>query len=211
MAEIITEDDLPADVITAAGDRLALMIAGANAKATRVAPCLASPTDSWSPSTTYAVDDKVVLAEGEVLQVTTAGTSGSVSPTVPAELGGTVTDGTITWTRIAPTPDQLAEARLILVGAISRWSQAGAGSYSQQTAGPFSVSTDTRQRTGYNLWPSEISDLQALCKNADDNSAFSVDTVPDCWGVHAETCSLAFGALYCSCGVDIAGEPIYGG
>lgn len=29
--------------------------------------------------------------------------------------------------------------------------------------------------------------------------------------VHAEWCSINFGATYCSCGADIAGYPIYGG
>lgn len=34
-----------------------------------------------------------------------------------------------------------------------------------QTAGPFnnSESYDTRQRTGFNLWPSEIAELRDLC------------------------------------------------
>lgn len=108
-----------------------------------------------------------------------------------------------------PSDDQLAEARLILIGAISRWSQAGSGAFQQQTSGPFAMVTDTRQRTGYNLWPSEITDLQGICASDDDSSkAFAVDTVGDC-STHADICSLVFGALYCSCGADIAGEQIY--
>src|SRR5690606_2040150 len=47
--------------------------------------------------------------------------------------------------------------------------------FQQQTAGPFSMSTDTRQRSGYNLWPSEIEALQALCRTGSQD-AFSVDT-----------------------------------
>lgn len=40
--------------------------------------------------------------------------------------------------------------------------------------------------------------------------AFSVDTVPLApLSVHMPWCSLMFGATYCSCGVDIAGTPIY--
>jgi hypothetical protein len=38
--------------------------------------------------------------------------------------------------------------------------------------------------------------------------AFSIDTA-GCGSLHQPWCSLAFGALYCSCGVDIAGYPIY--
>ncbi len=43
----------------------------------------------------------------------------------------------------------------------------------------------------------------------DTSKAFAVDTVPD-GTVHLPWCSLSLGATYCSCGVDIAGEPIYG-
>src|SRR5699024_12204137 len=70
-----------------------------------------------------------------------------------------------------------AEARLILAGAVQRWAEAGAGAIQQVTAGPFGQTLDTRQRTGFNFWPSEIEVLQSLC--AEDNSgAFGVDTLP---------------------------------
>lgn len=39
--------------------------------------------------------------------------------------------------------------------------------------------------------------------------AFSIDMVPLGGAGHLPWCSLAFGALYCSCGVDIAGKPIF--
>lgn len=111
-----------------------------------------------------------------------------------------------------PTFDQLAEAKLVLIGAVKRWVESGSGAFTQQTAGPFSVSTDTRQRTGYNLWPSEIAALQDICKTGDPErrEAFSIDTAPTSSVWHSETCSLRFGATYCSCGADIAGHPIYG-
>lgn len=127
MAEIITVGDLPSALQSA--ELIDTMVAGANAQASRVAPCLAS-TDP------------------------------------------------------APTADQLAEAKLVLVGAVRRWAESGAGAFTQQTAGPFSVSTDTRQRTGYRFWPSEIEALQDLCKGGDESSgAFSVDTAPCApWG-----------------------------
>lgn len=156
MAEIITDTDLPAAVVSAVdAAELALMIAGANARASRVAPCLAS-TDP------------------------------------------------------APTDDQVAEAKLILVGAIKRWTQAGAGAFQSQTAGPFAVAVDTRQRGGYNLWPSEITQLQELCGKR-ERAAFQIDTAPSRAAVHAEACALVFGALYCDCGADIAGVPLYDG
>ena len=109
----------------------------------------------------------------------------------------------------APTGDQLAEAKLILIGAVSRWAKAGDGALTQWTAGPFAGNTDTRQSTGYKLWPSEIRELQDICKTGDDDKgAFSIDTV-GCATVHADICALNFGASYCSCGADIAGWPLY--
>lgn len=45
---------------------------------------------------------------------------------------------------------------------------------------------------------------------ADTSKAFAVDTVPGCGSAHLPWCSLSMGATSCSCGADIAGEPIYG-
>ena len=152
MVEIVKVTDLPASLQST--EMVAEMVAGANAKAGRIAPCLAS-TDP------------------------------------------------------APTADQVAEARLILLGAVKRWAEAGAGSFQQQTAGPFSVSTDTRQRSGFNLWPSEIEALQALCRDSAP-TAFSIDTAPGCGSIHSIICALNFGAAYCSCGADLTGSyPLY--
>jgi hypothetical protein len=155
---LITVSDLPASLQTA--ELVQTMVDGANAKASRVAPCL-----TWTGT--------------------------------PVE-------------QPAPSADQLSEARLVLIGAISRWAQDGSGALQQQQAGPFGMTVDTRQRTGYNLWPSEITDLQAICKTAgaEGRQAFSIDTAPAC-SDHLPWCSLMMGATYCSCGVDIAGEPIY--
>ena len=152
MAEIIKISDLPEDLRSA--ELVDAMVAGANAKAVRVAPCLDS-------------DDPL------------------------------------------PSDDQLAEAKLILLGAVKRWAEAGAGSFQQETAGPFGVITDTRQRTGFNLWPSEIDALRDLC-SAGTSGAFSVDTAPGCAVMHSPICSLVFGAAYCSCGADLTGDrPLY--
>jgi hypothetical protein len=45
--------------------------------------------------------------------------------------------------------------------------------------------------------------------NAEAGKAFSIDTAPPQTGLHLPWCALNMGAAYCSCGVDIAGEPIY--
>lgn len=148
--DIITVDDLPEKVRS--HELAATMVAGANARAFRVAPCLAEP-------------------DGESAR---------------------------------------AEAKLILIGAVQRWSEAGSGAVAQASAGPFQLATDTRQRTGFNLWPSEIEVLQDLC-SGDTTGAFSVDTAPSSGRLfHDEACALVFGAAYCSCGAVLTGnEPLW--
>lgn len=112
-----------------------------------------------------------------------------------------------------PTPEQVSEARLTLLGTIKRWAEAGAGALTQRsrTAGPFSDSEsyDTRQRTGYNLWPSEIAELQSICQT-EGGDAFTVDTAVGAADRHSLTCDLRFGGIRCSCGANIAPEPIFG-
>lgn len=44
----------------------------------------------------------------------------------------------------------------------------------------------------------------------DPSGAFAIDMVPGVGSIHDLACSLRFGAVYCSCGADIAGKPIYG-
>lgn len=111
-----------------------------------------------------------------------------------------------------PTAGQMAEARLILSGIIKRWSEAGSGAIATQTAGPFSQTVDNRERAGYRWWPSEITDLQAICSSGGQSKAFAIDTMPSYGSsAHLPWCSSQMGASYCSCGVDIAGEPIFEG
>ncbi|NUR79979.1 MAG: hypothetical protein HOQ21_05985 [Dermatophilaceae bacterium] len=129
MTAIISTADLPYAIQGA--DLIDVMVAGANAKASRVAPCL-----TWDGS--------------DVLQP-------------------------------APTADQRAEAKLVLIGAVKRWVESGSGAVQSQTAGPFGMTIDTRPKSGgYNLWPSEIQQLQAICKSASatPRGAFSIDTTP---------------------------------
>jgi hypothetical protein len=154
VATIIAKTDLPTALQSA--EMVDLMVAGANARAARVAPCL-------------------------------------IDTTTP------------------PTSDQLDEAKLILVGAVKRWAEAGAGALQSQTAGPYGMTVDTRQRTGFNLWPSEITDLQNICKAIGSASAYSIDTVGTSLGAHAPYCDLFFGGTACSCGANLTGGlyPLY--
>lgn len=213
MAQIIAVADLPTALRSE--EMVADMVAGANARASRVAPCLPDPTSTaWAGTAAYAVGDQVRIADGEFLEVTVAGTSGATAPTTPSALGATVVDGTVTWKRISPTPDQLSEAKLVLLGAVKRWIEAGAGAFQAQQAGPFGVTVDTRQRTGFNLWPSEITALQDICTSGTTASggAFSISPSGSD-SVHMPWCSLAFGATYCSCGADLTNYeyPLYEG
>ena len=104
---------------------------------------------------------------------------------------------------------QTAAAKAIIRGAILRWNDAGTGGIVQQTVGPFSETVDTSQSRRSLFWPSEIVELQRLCASSPDG-AFTIDTAPKLGNGHSLICSINFGADYCSCGADLAGEPIFG-
>lgn len=107
------------------------------------------------------------------------------------------------------SPPKAAAAKAILRGVVLRWNDAGAGAVTQQSAGPFSQ-TITPQVRRNAFWPSEIKDLQLICKTASSGKAWSIDTVPGGAIWHAAICSLHFGATYCSCGADLTlAGPLY--
>lgn len=70
-------------------------------------------------------------------------------------------------------PAKEAVVRGILVAAILRWDQTGAGGVTQSTAGPFSETIDPRSRRGL-FWPSEVRQLQRLCRGT-AGRAFMID------------------------------------
>lgn len=101
-------------------------------------------------------------------------------------------------------------AKAILRRAILRWHDSGNGAVSQQVSGIFTDVVDTRQQSSRSIfWPSEIKDLQKLCK-ADPEGAWSYDAAGT-GTVHAQACAINLGAGYCDCGADIAGFPLFGG
>lgn len=112
------------------------------------------------------------------------------------------------------TPEALAlrTAKLdavkgILRGALLRWNEAGTGAIQTTGTGPFSTTVQFQARRSM-FWPTEITDLQGICKDPNAGKAFAVDTVgPD--SAHLPWCNLNFGATWCSCGVDVAGEPVF--
>jgi len=76
----------------------------------------------------------------------------------------------------------------------------------QQSGGPFSVTMKPANPAGdFYLTKQE---KKALGDGA--QRAFGVQIAGLIASIHAEWCSLNFGATYCSCGADIAGAPIYG-
>ena len=106
-----------------------------------------------------------------------------------------------------------ADAALAIIrGAILRWNDAGTGvkTTASETVGPFGYSESYLQPQRRALfWPSEIEQLKKLCADSSAGKAFSYDTAPTTSPIHAEICSLYFGAAYCSCGAVLAGAPLW--
>lgn len=101
-------------------------------------------------------------------------------------------------------------AKAIIRGAILRWNEAGTGASTSLQAGPFGQTLDTRQTRKGMFWPSEIEQLQELCRGDALLGAFNVDTLAYSVPVHANICALNFGGLYCSCGAVLTGLfPLY--
>lgn len=112
-------------------------------------------------------------------------------------------------------PAKMAAVKAILRGAILRWSDAGSGAVTQQGAGPFQQTIDTRTDRKGMFWPSEIGQLRDLCASSGGSGhAFTVDTAPKSRrDGHADICDLNLGWPYCSCGAYLTqGEyPLYEG
>lgn len=109
---------------------------------------------------------------------------------------------------LAPDFEHEAAAKAIIRAAILRWNDAGSGAFTQRTTGPFSGSIDTRIRRDSMFTEGELVSLRRLC-TGETAGAFAIDTALGGGSIHAEACALNFGALYCSCGADIAGFPLW--
>lgn len=114
------------------------------------------------------------------------------------------------------TAKKAAAAKAIIRGAILRWHEAGSGALSQkqQSAGPFAQSEtyDTRQIRRAMYWPSEIEQLQSICRADDDgdDGAWGYDVLGSCGPSHSPVCTLNLGGDYCSCGANLTGqEPLW--
>lgn len=95
-------------------------------------------------------------------------------------------------------PNKLEAVKSILRDAVLRWNDAGSGAAQTQTAGPFSQTLDTRQQRRGMFWPSEIEQLQGLCRSG-SSGAFSVDPGSSAPSVsHASVCPALSGGV-CLC------------
>lgn len=107
--------------------------------------------------------------------------------------------------------DLAAAAKAILRDAVLRRNEAGAGMVTQQSAGPFSQTVDTRPTSRVLLWPSEVDELKAICRdhNGEKGGAYSVDMTSSVLTMHADWCATNLGGDYCDCGASIAGYPLF--
>jgi hypothetical protein len=134
----------------------------------------------------------------------------------PAKAQAMIDDAMALAARVAPCINEAgfaheAAARAILRRVILRWNDQGTGAFTTESVDDYSGSTDTRQPSKNLFWPSEISQLQDLCRTGDEpTGAFSVDTVGSPSISHNDLCALNFGALYCSCGAVLTQAlPLY--
>jgi hypothetical protein len=129
----------------------------------------------------------------------------------PVKAAAMIADAETMAVLVAPRLDTLeadsphiASVRAVLRGAILRWHESGSGAITQTAVGQISQTIAPRRSI---FWPSEIEQLRSIGDDTDTDKAFAVDTAPSLWS-HSPICSVYFGAA-CSCGYDIALEPIY--
>jgi hypothetical protein len=77
----------------------------------------------------------------------------------------------------------------------------------QETSGPFSLTMKPVNPNG----DFYLTKQEKLALGSGATRAFGVQIAGSCEIQHRPWCNLNFGATYCSCGADIAGEPIYEG
>ena len=111
----------------------------------------------------------------------------------PAIVAILIKDGLAMARQVAPCIDEedfpyTDAAVAIIRGAVIRWAESGPGGVASEarTAGPFSVSTsfDTRQTRRSLFFPSEIRELEALCKTHRGQGIGAIDTLPDIGAAH---------------------------
>lgn len=92
-------------------------------------------------------------------------------------------------------------AKAVIRGAILRWNDAGTGAITTKQAGPYQQVIDSNTRRNNLFWPSEITQLQTMCKTS--SKAFALDTAPTGRHGHSIWCSIGLGGDSCSCGANL--------
>lgn len=69
---------------------------------------------------------------------------------------------------------QVSAVKAVIRAAILRWNEAGTGIRQSVTTGPFGETIDTTQQRKGMYWPSEITNLQGICGNA-QGGVYSLD------------------------------------
>lgn len=122
-----------------------------------------------------------------------------------AEAMATLAAPCITDPTFADDPTLQGALVAVLRGAILRWHDAGSGAITQQGAGPFQQTVDTRTTRKGMFWPSEIAQLRDLCARfgeLDDDKAFMVDMT----GIPVTTNPLAGAVINANLGTEPMGE-----
>lgn len=109
------------------------------------------------------------------------------------------------------TPEQVASVRAILRTAILRWNDAGNGALTQETAGPYSATYDTRSTRYGGLTDGETSRLRSICSGGGGARRVFTITQGAATPSHTPWCNLRMGGSWCSCGSYLTrGEfPLY--
>lgn len=79
------------------------------------------------------------------------------------------------------SPEQVALVRAVMREAVLRRDEAGTGALTHTVAGPFSETTDTRQRRGNPYNDYEMNQLHSVCEAVAGRTAgkaYAVDTLP---------------------------------
>lgn len=110
------------------------------------------------------------------------------------------------------TETQRAQVKTILRRAVIREADAGTGAKTQEVAGPYSYTVDTRKANDVSFLTEEEEDaLRGVVGIVKSTQAFNTDVTPaPGYSDHLPWCDLMFGGLVCTCGVALTGYyPLY--
>ena len=93
----------------------------ANVRLDYYAGWVPAAASTWVADHAYELYDFIVDSNSRVQQVTMPGTSGATQPTWATALGGTSVDGTVTWTRVEPSPEMLLLERAAIELTAQKW------------------------------------------------------------------------------------------